>query len=207
MKILTAALVSTFADLDACECSGDTGQTAGGDHSRLANPVSNDSVDDQTETFGELGPAFGFTYLYQFQRYLSIGGDFNYKYLRTKDATTGHGPVEIRSSAWTCCDREGRPAAGQQHPAYGLLGLGVGGVRRSKEYSTSQAWTPPGPPAAPPSRWAAGWTTTSMPFGSPARSCATTSSARAKARSAPPASAPSTSWSRSLQVLNAASMR
>ena len=139
MKILTAALVigllliSTHVNAQVTPGKQQAAITLG-----LANPVSNDSVDDQTETFGELGPAFGFTYLYQFQRYLSIGGDFNYKYLRTKDATTGHGPVEIRSSAWTLLAiARGDLLPDNNIRPYGLLGLGVGGVRRSKEYSTS----------------------------------------------------------------------
>ncbi|MCX5787124.1 MAG: outer membrane beta-barrel protein [Elusimicrobia bacterium] len=138
MKLLTTALViglflvSTHANAQVTPGAQQATITLG-----LANPVSNDSVDDQTETFGELGPAFGFTYLYQLQRYVSIGGDFNYKYLRTKDATTGHGPVEIKSSAWTLLAiARGDLLPDNNLRPYGLLGLGVGGVRRSTEYST-----------------------------------------------------------------------
>jgi len=139
MKILTAALVigllliSTHVNAQVTPGKQQAAITLG-----LANPVSNDSVDDQTETFGELGPAFGFTYLYQLQRYLSIGGDFNYKYLRTRDAMTGHGPVEIKSSAWTLLAiARGDLLPDNNIRPYGLLGVGVGGVRRSTEYGAS----------------------------------------------------------------------
>jgi len=124
-------MISTHANAQVKEGTQQAAFTLG-----LANPLSNDDVDGQGETFGALGPAFGFNYLYQFQRYLSIGGDFNYKSLGHRDFSTGHGPTELRSSAWTLLaigradllpDNNIRP--------YGLLGLGVGGVRRSTDYS------------------------------------------------------------------------
>ncbi len=137
MKLLTAALmagllpISTHANAQVKPGTQQAAITLG-----VANPLSNDSVDDESETFGELGPAFGFNYLYQIQRNLSLGGDFNYKSLGDKDFTTGHGPTEIKSSAWTLLvigradllpDNNIRP--------YGLLGLGVGGVKREVDFS------------------------------------------------------------------------
>ena len=137
MKRLTLAfvagllMISTHANAQVKEGTQQAAFTLG-----LANPLSNDDVDGQGETFGALGPAFGFNYLYQFQRYLSIGGDFNYKSLGHRDFSTGHGPTELRSSAWTLLaigradllpDNNIRP--------YGLLGLGVGGVRREVDFS------------------------------------------------------------------------
>lgn len=137
MKLLTAALVagllltSTHADAQVKPKTQQVAITLG-----LANPLSNNSVDDQTETFGKLGPALGFNYLYQAQRYLSFGGDFNYKMLGTRDAVTGHGPVEIKSSAWALLAiGRGDPMPDSRIRPYGLLGLGIGGVRREVEYS------------------------------------------------------------------------
>ena len=137
MRLLTAALVIGFLLISTrANAQVAPGAQQGAITLGLADPVSNDSVDNQTETFGELGPAFGFTYLYQLQRYVSIGGDFNYKYLRTKDASTGHGPVEIKSSAWTLLAiARGDLLPDNNIRPYGLLGLGVGGVRRSTDYS------------------------------------------------------------------------
>ena len=102
----------------------------------LANPLSNDTVYDRNETFGSLGPAFGFNYLYQLQRYLSLGGDFNYKSLGDKDFATGHGPTEIKSSAWTllAIGRADLLPENNIRP-YGLLGLGIGGIRREVDFS------------------------------------------------------------------------
>jgi opacity protein-like surface antigen len=76
--------------------------------------------------------------LYQLQQYVSIGGDFNYKFLGTRDGATGHGPFEVKSSAWTLL----AIARGDLMPdsnlrPYGLLGLGVGGVKRKTEFSAS----------------------------------------------------------------------
>jgi opacity protein-like surface antigen len=137
MKLLTAAfmagllLISTHANAQVKPGDQRAAITLG-----LANPLSNDNVNDESETFGGLGPAFGFNYLYQFQRYLSFGGDFNYKSLGDNDFTTGHGPTEIQSSAWTLLaigradllpDNNIRP--------YGLLGLGVGEVKRDVDFS------------------------------------------------------------------------
>jgi opacity protein-like surface antigen len=102
----------------------------------LANPLGNDTVDGQSETFGGVGPAVGFDYLYQLRSNLSIGGDFSYKYLGTHDDTTGHGPVEVKSTAWTLLaigrfdlmpEKDLRP--------YAMAGLGVGGVSREVTFS------------------------------------------------------------------------
>ena len=137
MKLLTAAfvagllLISTHANAQVTPGKQQAAISLG-----LANPLTNDRVDGQDETFGELGPAFGFNYLYQFQRYLSLGGDFNFKRLGSKDITTGHGPAEIKSTAWTLLaigradlmpDNNVRP--------YGLMGLGIGGLKREADYS------------------------------------------------------------------------
>ena len=102
----------------------------------LANPVGNDSVDGEREAFGKPGPAFGFNCLLQLQKYLSLGGDFNYKGLGSKDAATGHGPVEIKSSAWTLLAiGRGDLMPDYNIRPYGLLGLGVGGVARALDFS------------------------------------------------------------------------
>jgi len=137
MKLLTATLIagllliSMHANAQIKPGTQQAAISAG-----LANPLSNDNVDGQAETFGELGPAFGFNYLYQLHRYLSIGGDFNYKSLGDKDFTAGHGPGTIKSSAWTLLaigrcdlipDNDIRP--------YALLGLGAGGVQREVNFS------------------------------------------------------------------------
>jgi opacity protein-like surface antigen len=137
MKLLTAAfmaglfLISTQANAQVNPGTHQAGITLG-----LANPLSNVSVNDESETFGGVGPAFGFDYLYQLQRNLSLGGDFNYKSLGDNNFTTGPGPTEIKSSAWTLLavgkvdflpDNNIRP--------YGLLGLGVGGVKREVDYN------------------------------------------------------------------------
>ena len=104
----------------------------------LASPLSNDTVDGETERFGKVGPAIGFGYLYQFQRQIALGADFNYKSLGTEDINTGRGSAEVKSSAWTML----AIARGDLMPdnnlrPYGLLGLGVGGVKRSVEYSAN----------------------------------------------------------------------
>ncbi|MFI5349801.1 MAG: outer membrane beta-barrel protein [Elusimicrobiota bacterium] len=104
----------------------------------LANPLSNDSMNGDTAGFGNVGPSFGFNFLHQIRNHLSLGGDFNYKSLGTEDVSTGHGPLEIKSSAWTLLaigradllpDNNIRP--------YGLVGLGVGGVKSERDYSQS----------------------------------------------------------------------
>jgi opacity protein-like surface antigen len=97
----------------------------------LADPVGNDSADNNAATLGSIGPAFGFSYLYQLRGRLSLGGDFNDKRLRTKAVSTGAGLVDIKSSAWTLL----AVAKGDLTPdadirPYGLVGLGVGGVNR-----------------------------------------------------------------------------
>ena len=104
----------------------------------LANPLSNDNVDGDSEGFGSVGPSFGFSFLHQIRKQLSLGGDFNYKSLGTEDVSTGRGPLEIKSSAWTMLaigridlmpDNNLRP--------YGLLGIGIGGVKSDRDYSQS----------------------------------------------------------------------
>jgi opacity protein-like surface antigen len=101
----------------------------------LANPLSDDAENGDTETFGKLGPAFGFGYLHQFQKNLSFGGDFSYKSLGTRDVSTGHGPLEIKSSMWTLLavaradlmpDNNIRP--------YATVGLGLGGAKIERDY-------------------------------------------------------------------------
>lgn len=102
----------------------------------LTNPLSNSTENGDTETFGKIGPAFGFGYLHQFQKNLSFGGDFSYKSLGIRDVFTGHGPLEIKSSAWTLLavaradlmpDNNVRP--------YALVGLGIGGAKSERIYS------------------------------------------------------------------------
>jgi opacity protein-like surface antigen len=137
MKLWTAAfvagllLISTHANAQVTPGKQQAAISLG-----WSNPLSHDSVDSQDEAFGEFGPAFGFNYLYQVQRYLSLGGDFNFKRLGGKDITTGHGPAEIKSTAWTLLaigradlmpDNDVRP--------YGLMGLGIGGLKREVEFS------------------------------------------------------------------------
>ena len=137
MKLLTVALMAGLLLISTHAYAGvKPGTQQAAINLGLANPLSNDTVDNQTETFGKLGPAFGFNYLYQLHKYASIGGDFDYKFLGTRDAVTGHGPVEIKSSAWTLL-AVGRVDALPENDIrpYGLLGLGVGGVKREVDFS------------------------------------------------------------------------
>lgn len=139
MKLLTTALLagllllSTRANAQVKPGFHQVGITLG-----LANPVTHDDVDGENTEFGALGPAFGLSYLYQLQPYLSFGGDFNYKHLGTKDISTGHGAGEIKSSAWTLLGigRLDLSPDNQIRP-YALLGLGVGRVQRDVEYSAN----------------------------------------------------------------------
>ena len=124
-------LISTHATAQVSPGTQQVGITLG-----LANPLSNLNVGGDSERFGEVGPAFGFNYLYQIRRQLSLGGDFNYKSFSANNASTGrYGQVNINPSAWTLLaigrcdllpDNNVRP--------YGLLGLGVGGARREVNY-------------------------------------------------------------------------
>jgi opacity protein-like surface antigen len=137
MKRLTAALVAVLSLLSTharAEVKPGTQQAAIA--VGLANPLSNNSVDDQTETFGKLGPALGLGYLYQLHEYIGIGGDFSYKSLGTRDAVTGHGPVSVQSSAWTLLAvARGDALPDNDIRPYGLMGLGVGGIRRAVDFS------------------------------------------------------------------------
>jgi len=103
-----------------------------------ANPLSYHAVDGERAEFGSVGPTLGFSYLYQVRPTLSLGADLNFKRLGDKDLRTGQGPVTVESSAWTLLaigrgdilpDSDLRP--------YGLLGLGLGGVKREIRYSAS----------------------------------------------------------------------
>lgn len=139
MKLLTAALMAGLA-LISTEANAQVtpGTQQGAITLGMTSPRSRDSVDGENERFGETGAGFGFNYLYQFQRYFSLGGDFNYKRFGTRDVVTGHGPAEIKSSGWTLLaigrgdlmpDNNLRP--------YGLLGVGAGGVRREVDYDAN----------------------------------------------------------------------
>ena len=105
----------------------------------LANPLSNtDLGNGDSGRFGHTGPAFGFNYLYQFQPIFSFGGDYNYKFLGSRDYPAPYGGVTVRTSAWTLLavgradlmpDNKVRP--------YGLVGLGLGGASRSLNFARS----------------------------------------------------------------------
>ena len=137
MKSLNAALISallltaTLANAAIKQGTQRIGVDLG-----LANPLTNDTVDGQDEPFGALGPAIGLNYLYQLKPNLSIGGDLNYKILGHHDDTTGHGPVEVKSSAWTMLAIGRLDVLPEQNlRPYGLVGLGIGGVSRSVEFA------------------------------------------------------------------------
>jgi opacity protein-like surface antigen len=101
----------------------------------LANPLSNESLYGPNEAFGQPGPAFGFSYLYQLKSHLAFGGDLNFKSLGSRNFNTPYGPVDFHSSAATLLavargdllpDNNVRP--------YGLVGLGIGRVRREADF-------------------------------------------------------------------------
>jgi opacity protein-like surface antigen len=137
MRIPTAALMTGLLLISTrAHAAIKPGDTQVGINLGLTNPLGNETVDGEDEKFGKLGPAFGFNFLHQFQKYLSLGGDFRYMSFGHEDVSTGHGPVEIKSSAWTLLaigrgdlmpDSDIRP--------YGLLGLGVGRVKREVDFS------------------------------------------------------------------------
>ncbi len=105
----------------------------------LANPLSNtDLGGGQSQRFGATGPAFGMGYLYQFQPNFSLGGDFNYKFQDTTDYSAPHGGVSLETSVWTmlAVGRADLLPQSRLRP-YGLVGVGVGGARRSVTYAAA----------------------------------------------------------------------
>jgi opacity protein-like surface antigen len=139
MKAMTAALIvglaliSTRASAQIKPGSNQASLDLG-----LANPLSNETDNGDGETFGKLGAAFGAAYLHQLQgnlKVLSVGADFNYKHFGSQDVATGHGPAEIKSSAWTLLAvARGDLMPDNQIRPYGLVGLGIGGARSEWEY-------------------------------------------------------------------------
>jgi opacity protein-like surface antigen len=137
MKSLNALLIAGLlvASTHAYAAVKQGGQQVGGALG-FASPLSNETVDGETERFGQLGPAIGFNYLYQIRNNLSLGGDFNYKSLGHVDGSTRHGPVEVTHSAWTllAIGRGDLMPENDLRP-YGLVGLGIGGVSRKVDFS------------------------------------------------------------------------
>lgn len=103
-----------------------------------SNPLSSENLDGERTEFGSVGPTLGFSYLYQLRPNWSVGGDLNFKRLGDKNIRTGHGPAEIASSAWTLMAvGRGDIAPDSDIRPYGLLGLGLGGVKREVRYDFS----------------------------------------------------------------------
>lgn len=107
----------------------------------LVHPLSRTDLGGETERFGETGPVFGFSYLYQFRPNFSFGGDFNYKFLGTQNYPNPHGGAEVRSSVWTML-AIGRvdPLPENRLRPYGLVGMGLGGARRSLEFPSASRY-------------------------------------------------------------------
>ena len=124
-------LTATYAHAQVKQGTQQAGVSIG-----LANPVSNNTVDGETEVFGVPGPAFGANYLYQIHSHLGLGADFSYKDLGTESVTTRHGPVDINSSIWTLLAIARADLIPQSNiRPYGLLGLGIGGATSQGNYS------------------------------------------------------------------------
>lgn len=104
-----------------------------------ANAMSYNTVDGDREEFGDVGPALGLGYLYQIRPHWSLGGDLSLKSLGDKEFHTGRGPGEIESSAWTllAVGRGDLLPEGDIRP-YGLLGLGLGRVKRVIDFDDSR---------------------------------------------------------------------
>lgn len=119
-------------------------ETRPGDHRvslslGAANAVSYNTVDGDREEFGDVGPALGLGYLYQLRPHWSFGGDLSLKSLGDKEFNTGRGPGEIESSAWTllAVGRGDLLPEGDIRP-YGLLGFGLGRVKREIDFDDSR---------------------------------------------------------------------
>ncbi len=141
MKLLTAALMAALLSLSTqAKAEVKTGTQQVSLDMGFANPLGNDTVFDQTRTFGSPGPEIGLQYRYQIQNNLSFGGDLSIASLGTNDFNTGKGPVEVKSAAWTllAIGRMDLLPENDIRP-YGLLGLGFGGVRRSTSFSQNPA--------------------------------------------------------------------
>ena len=105
----------------------------------LANPMANENINGDSVPFGTVGPEFGFGFLHQFRKNLSFGGDFNFKSLGHDDVTTGHGPAEVKSSAWTLLAiARGDLLPDNNIRPYGIVGLGLGGVKSESDYQTTR---------------------------------------------------------------------
>lgn len=103
-----------------------------------SNPISYHTLDGSRAEFGSTGPTLGFNYLYQLRPNLGVGADLNFKRLGDRDFNTGLGPVEVESSAWTllATGRADLMPESDVRP-YGMLGLGLGGVKREVRYELS----------------------------------------------------------------------
>lgn len=101
-----------------------------------SNPLGHHDFDGTRSEFGSTGPNLGFSYLYQFAPILGVGADLNFKRLGDKDFRNGRGYGEVESSAWTllAIGRGDLMPESDIRP-YGLLGLGLGGVKREIRYA------------------------------------------------------------------------
>lgn len=140
MKLTTATLVTGLLAVALNARAG----IRQGDHRvslslGAANAVSYNTVDGDREEFGDVGPALGFGYLYQVRPHWSLGADVSFKSLGDKDFNTGRGPGEIESSAWTLLAvGRGDPLPDGDIRPYGLLGLGLGRVKREIDFDDSR---------------------------------------------------------------------
>lgn len=140
MKLTTATFVTGLLAISLNASAG----IKPGDHRvslslGAASAVSYNTVDGAREEFGDVGPALGLGYLYQIRPHWSLGADFSYKSLGDRDFHTGRGPGEIESSAWTllAVGRGDLLPEGDIRP-YGLLGLGLGRVKREIDFDDSR---------------------------------------------------------------------
>lgn len=126
-------LISTAANAAITPGTHQAGVSLG-----AANPTSYQTLDGSRAEFGSTGPTLGFNYLYQIRPNLGVGADLNFKSLGDRDFNTGLGPVEVESSAWTllAIGRAELMPESDIRP-YGLLGLGLGGVKREIRYELS----------------------------------------------------------------------
>lgn len=139
MKLSTATLMTGLLLISISANAGITpGTHQAGITLGAANPLSYHTLDGERAEFGSVGPTLGFNYLYQVRPNLSLGADLNFKRLGDKDFNTGQGPVQVESSAWTLLAvGRGDIAPDSDLRPYGLLGLGLGGVKREVRYSVS----------------------------------------------------------------------
>jgi len=100
-----------------------------------SNPLSRHDFDGDRSEFGSTGPNLGLGYLYQLAPNLGVGADLSFKRLGDRDFRNGRGAGEIESSAWTLLAiGRGELMPESDIRPYGLLGFGLGGVKREIRY-------------------------------------------------------------------------